>query len=115
MPVSPAQPQHRDDQRPRPAAPAVPRGQADAQALPYVPLAGHVRVGVAIFSYDGRLYFGITGDYDTAPDIRVLCQGIRRGMAELLEIVGEPRSAAATEPPAAGAQAPASPGAAAIT
>ena len=46
--------------------------------------AGHVRVGVAIFSYDGALNFGVTGDYENAPDIRVLCDGIEDGMSELL-------------------------------
>jgi diacylglycerol O-acyltransferase / wax synthase len=45
---------------------------------------GHVRTGVAIFSYDGGLTFGVTGDYDEAPDIAVLADGIERSMAELL-------------------------------
>jgi diacylglycerol O-acyltransferase len=45
-----------------------------------------MRVGVAIFSYDGRVGFGVTGDYDTAPDIDVLAQGIEQSMAELLAL-----------------------------
>ncbi len=53
-----------------------------------MPLAGQVRVGVAIFSYDGALKFGVTGDYDSASDIEVLCAGIERGMAELVEAAG---------------------------
>ena len=47
-----------------------------------------MRVGVAIFSYDGNVYFGITGDYDTAPDIDVLARGIEDGMDELLDLAG---------------------------
>ena len=43
-----------------------------------------VQVGVAIFSYDGGLGFGVTGDYDRAPDIHVLCEGIEHSMAELV-------------------------------
>jgi diacylglycerol O-acyltransferase len=39
---------------------------------------------VAIFSYDGNLTFGVTGDRDTTPDISVLCDGIERGIAQLL-------------------------------
>jgi diacylglycerol O-acyltransferase len=39
---------------------------------------------VAIFSYDGALNFGVTGDYDSAKDIGVLCDGIEQGMAELV-------------------------------
>jgi diacylglycerol O-acyltransferase len=54
------------------------------EAFPFFPLGGHVRVGVAIFSYDGGINFGVTGDRDTAPDIGVLCRGIERGVAELL-------------------------------
>jgi len=54
------------------------------EAFPFVPLGGHVRVGVAIFSYDGGINFGVTGDRDTAPDVDVLCRGIERGVAELL-------------------------------
>jgi diacylglycerol O-acyltransferase len=58
------------------------------EAFPYVPLGGHVRVGVAIFSYDGALTFGVTGDYDTAPDIDVLCDGIEHDMAKPLAAAG---------------------------
>ena len=42
-----------------------------------------VRIATAIFSYDGNLYVGVTGDYDTVPDIEVMCTGIDRGIAEL--------------------------------
>jgi hypothetical protein len=59
-------------------------------------------VGVAVFSYDGALGFGVTGDYDRAPDIGVLCRGIELSMAALVEAAGAsegaPRaSARATE------------------
>jgi WS/DGAT/MGAT family acyltransferase len=59
-------------------------GRRMQSAYPYVPLAGSVRIGVAIFSYVGHLTFGITGDYNTAPDIDVLAAGIETGFAELL-------------------------------
>ncbi|MBV8195190.1 MAG: DUF1298 domain-containing protein, partial [Candidatus Dormibacteraeota bacterium] len=55
---------------------------------PYVMLAARVRITTAIFSYDGTLYFGITGDYNTAPDIGVIAQGVEHGMAELLDAAG---------------------------
>jgi WS/DGAT/MGAT family acyltransferase len=60
-------------------------GRRMLHAMPYVPLAGSVRVGIAIFSYAGELSFGVTGDYDTTPDIDVLCHGIEEGMEELLK------------------------------
>jgi diacylglycerol O-acyltransferase len=56
------------------------------KCFPYVPLGGQIRVGVAIFSYNGDVNFGVTGDYDTAPDIEVLCHGIEEGMAELIKL-----------------------------
>ena len=59
-------------------------GQRMLEYFPFVPLGGHVRIGVAIVSYDGELNFGVTGDYETAPDIQVLCDGIEAGIEELL-------------------------------
>jgi len=60
-------------------------GRVMLEAFPFVPLASSVRVGVAIFSYYGMLNYGVTGDYDCATDIAVLCSGIEAGMRELLK------------------------------
>jgi WS/DGAT/MGAT family acyltransferase len=68
---------------PGPQHPLYLAGRRMLEAFPFVPLGGHVRVGVAIFSYDGGINFGVTGDLDTAPDIEVLCDGIEKGMAQL--------------------------------
>jgi diacylglycerol O-acyltransferase / wax synthase len=73
---------------PGPQVPLYVVGRRMLRAFPYVPLAGHVRLGVAIFSYDGQVNFGITGDYDTAPDIEVLAAAIEGNMAELLDLAG---------------------------
>jgi diacylglycerol O-acyltransferase len=69
---------------PGPQHPLFLAGRRMLEAIPYVPLANQVRIGIAIFSYDGSLKFGVTGDYDSAPDIEILCQGIERGLTELL-------------------------------
>jgi WS/DGAT/MGAT family acyltransferase len=61
-------------------------GRPMIEAFPFVPLASTVRIGVAIFSYNGMLNYGVTGDYDTAPDIAVLCGGVEAGMTELLKL-----------------------------
>ena len=61
-------------------------GRTMVEAFPFVPLASNVRIGVAIFSYNGLLNYGVTGDYDTAPDIAVLCAGVEAGMTELLKL-----------------------------
>src|SRR5690606_37763230 len=75
---------------PGPQFPLYCCGRRLLKARPYVPLAAPLRVGVAIFSYDGEMSFGITGDYDTAPDIGVLAAGISEGLAELLPTNGHP-------------------------
>ena len=59
-------------------------GRKMLTAFLYVPIAGSVRIGVAMFSYEDMLTFAVTGDYDHAPDTDVLCEGIKRGIAELL-------------------------------
>ncbi len=70
---------------PGPQVPLYAAGRRMARAFPYVPLAAQVRIGVAIFSYDGEVNFGITGDYDSAPDLDVLTAGIEEGMMQLLK------------------------------
>jgi diacylglycerol O-acyltransferase / wax synthase len=74
---------------PGPQQPLYISGRRLLEAFPFVPLGGQVRIGVAIFSYDGGINFGVTGDFDTAPDIGVLCEGIERGIAALLDTAGD--------------------------
>jgi diacylglycerol O-acyltransferase / wax synthase len=80
---------------PGPQKPLFLSGRRMLEAIPFVPLGGGVRVGVAIFSYDGALKFGVTGDWDTASDIRILCAGIERGLAQLVAEAGSGQASAA--------------------
>ncbi|HEY5390071.1 MAG TPA: wax ester/triacylglycerol synthase family O-acyltransferase [Solirubrobacteraceae bacterium] len=77
---------------PGPQQPVQTLGRRMLESYPFVPVVGSIRIVVAIFSYDGGLYFGVTGDYDGAPDIDVLTSGIERGMGELLALA-EPEPA----------------------
>jgi WS/DGAT/MGAT family acyltransferase len=72
---------------PGPQQPVQTLGRRLLESFPFVPVLGPARVVVAIFSYDGGLYFGVTGDLDSAPDIEVLTAGVESGMAELLALV----------------------------
>ncbi len=95
---------------PGPQQPLFLAGRRMLEAIPYVPIANQVRIGVAIFSYDGGLKFGVTGDYDSAPDVRILCSGIESGMAELVKAAqgaGPARVARAKRPRAQAAARPA--------
>ncbi|WP_454197358.1 wax ester/triacylglycerol synthase family O-acyltransferase [Nocardia sp. Marseille-Q1738] len=60
-------------------------GRKVLELLPAVPIAMRVRTAIAILSYADRLTFGITGDYDTAPDIAVIADGIGREIQRLRE------------------------------
>ena len=71
---------------PGPQLPLYVAGRRMVTAYPYVPLAGQVRIGLAIFSYDGQVTFGITGDWDTTEDLDVLARGIESGMRTMLAL-----------------------------
>jgi diacylglycerol O-acyltransferase / wax synthase len=85
---------------PGPQRPLYAGGRRMLECFPFVPLGGHVRIGVAIFSYDGALTFGVTGDYDEAPDIDVLCRGIEQSMRELVAAAERVERTEAPSPPA---------------
>jgi diacylglycerol O-acyltransferase / wax synthase len=73
---------------PGPQRPVHALGRRLLESYPYVPIVGTIRIVVAIFSYDGTLYFGVTGDRDHAADIGLLTAGIESGLAELSARVG---------------------------
>jgi diacylglycerol O-acyltransferase len=75
---------------PGPQFPLYAAGRQLVYAYPYVPIAGSVRISIAIFSYLGGLNFGVTGDWDSVTDIEVLTTGIEQGLAELLAIARKP-------------------------
>lgn len=59
-------------------------GRRVLEILPIPPIALQLRTGVAMLSYADKFIFGITADYDTAPDIEALATGIEEGVARLL-------------------------------
>ena len=68
---------------PGPQVPLYMGGRQMIRAFPYVPLGAQMRIGVAIFSYNGEVSFGVTGDYDTTEDLDVLCRGIEEGIRQM--------------------------------
>ena len=57
---------------PGPQFPLYCRGHEMLEYRPYVPISHGLRVGTAILSYNGRLFFGITGDFRTTPDLSLI-------------------------------------------
>jgi diacylglycerol O-acyltransferase len=83
---------------PGPQHPLQTLGRRLLESFPFVPLIGNVRISIAIFSYDGGLYFGVTGDYDSSRDIDVLTSGVEREMGALLALASPPALEAAPAP-----------------
>ncbi|MEC3918693.1 WS/DGAT/MGAT family O-acyltransferase [Nocardia sp. CDC160] len=69
---------------PGPRKPLSLAGRPVLELLPVLPIAMRLRSGIAILSYADHLTFGITGDYDTMPDLSVIAEGIDTEIRELL-------------------------------
>lgn len=68
---------------PGPQFPLFCLGRKMLEHRPFVPISHGLRVGTAILSYDGALSFGVTGDFDHAPDIGIVARGITTTLDEL--------------------------------
>jgi WS/DGAT/MGAT family acyltransferase len=75
---------------PGPQQPLHTLGRRLLESFPFVPVIGQVRISIAIFSYDGGLYFGVTGDSESSSDIDILTTGVERSMAGLLALLDLP-------------------------
>ncbi len=84
---------------PGPQVPMYSLGAKLLDIYPNVPLIDHLGLGVALMSYDGRLFWGFNADYDLVPDLSSFVKGIQaafkrmRGIAEI-RIEAEQRSTA---------------------
>lgn len=68
--------------------PQFPLYTASAQLLevfPVVPLAKGQAVTIGATSYNGSIYYGLTGDRDAMPDLDLLATSIEQSLAELVE------------------------------
>lgn len=63
------------------------RQMVDSFPIPF--LAENHRLSVAVLSYNGRINFGILGDYDAVPDIQVLADGLSDARDDLLDATAQ--------------------------
>jgi diacylglycerol O-acyltransferase len=70
---------------PGPQFPLYVLGRRLEDLFPLAFLPENHALAVAIMSYDGRIEFGLLGDYDALPDIDVVAAGIDDALQELLE------------------------------
>lgn len=72
---------------PGPQIPLYALGARLREVYPVVPLAADHAVGIAAFSYDGLVSFGVIADSESTPDIAILAYGIAEGVEELRALV----------------------------
>jgi diacylglycerol O-acyltransferase / wax synthase len=68
---------------PGPQSPLYVLGRRLLRVVPMVPLAERQALCVGIFSYDGRVDFGLVGDYDAIPGLHSLALDLERTIEEL--------------------------------
>ena len=50
---------------------------------PMAPLFPNQALGIAVLSYDGRVFWGFNSDWDALPDVHNIVEGIREQFGEL--------------------------------
>lgn len=73
---------------PGPQLPLFMMGRKLEAFYPKVPLVLNTALGIAIMSYDGRLYFGLLGDYDALDDLDQLATDLDTSIRELAKAAG---------------------------
>jgi len=63
-------------------------GRKAIEPFPMVPLAKNQGLGIAIMSFDGKMNFGLVGDYDVLWDLDDLAHDLYESLAELADAAG---------------------------
>jgi hypothetical protein len=74
------------------------QGAAMREIYPLVPLFSNQALGIALFSYDGGLYWGFNADWDAVPDLHDVVIAVEQEFKELLGIVTTVQAATAAHP-----------------
>ena len=69
---------------------ALPARRAPARAYPIGPLFQQQALIVALFSYAGRLFWGLNADASRVPDLADLRRDLETSFRELAEAAGTP-------------------------
>jgi WS/DGAT/MGAT family acyltransferase len=74
---------------PGPQFPVYLLGARMLETYPLVPLFTNQALGIALFSYDGGLYWGFNSDWDSLPDLHDLVEALEVEFAELRRAAAE--------------------------
>jgi WS/DGAT/MGAT family acyltransferase len=84
---------------PGPQIPLYMMGAKMVDSFPNVPLADNLGLGIALFSYDGRIYWGFNADYDLVPDLDLFVGFVEESFREIQRAAGiEPKRPSARPP-----------------
>ncbi len=83
---------------PGPQFPLYLLGSRLLEGYPIVPLFEYQGLGVATFSYDGKLFMGLNADWDIVPDLGEFVIALRESFAELQRAGEDPPIAARRAP-----------------
>jgi WS/DGAT/MGAT family acyltransferase len=81
---------------PGPQMPLYVLGRELRDLFPLAFLPEHHALAIAIMSYNGRVEYGLLGDYDALPDIDEIADGIDAALNELLTVARQDSSASRT-------------------
>ena len=89
---------------PGPQFPLYMQGARMLAMIPQVPLIPGIGLGIALMSYDGRIFWGFTADYELVPDLSAFVRSIAASFADLAlaceaELEAETRPAPAAPRP----------------
>jgi diacylglycerol O-acyltransferase / wax synthase len=73
---------------PGPQLPLYLLGRELESIFPVVPLAENTALGIAIMSYNGRLGYGLLGDYDALPDLEDAGAALQSALDDLARAAG---------------------------
>ncbi|HJQ84783.1 MAG TPA: wax ester/triacylglycerol synthase family O-acyltransferase [Candidatus Binatia bacterium] len=73
---------------PGPAFPVYIEGARMLACHPLVPLYRNQALGIALFSYDGRLWWGFNADWDALPDLHDLVEAVAGELPALARVAG---------------------------
>jgi diacylglycerol O-acyltransferase / wax synthase len=78
---------------PGPQFPVYLLGAPLREVYPLVPLFSNQALGIALFSYDGGLYFGFNADWDAVPDLHDVVEAVQAECQALSEVAAIARPA----------------------
>lgn len=71
---------------PGPSFPLYMLGARLLEVYPYVPLLGNTGVAIALFSYDGHMFWGFNGEWDEFPDLHDLVEAVATEIETLFTV-----------------------------